>query len=196
MRRIICIVPLLFAFVLARQNNDTPGDNPNKYVLEEGCLVGLRAQMNLEMQASLVYQQMAAHFDSNQVARKGFAKFFQHNSDEEREHAQKIINYVNSRGGTIGNINVGMPTVVSWKTAREALQYALDLENKVNNELHGLHKTAEHDCHDPQLQDFIEGTFLNEQVESISHLERLITNLDKFTDVHLGEYFLNKDLLQ
>ncbi|OQR79429.1 ferritin [Tropilaelaps mercedesae] len=194
MNRIICIVPLLFAFVLARQNNDTPGDNLNKYVLELTCLAGLRAQMNLEMHASLVYQQMAAHFDSNQVARKGFAKFFQHNSDEEREHAQKIIAYINSRGGTIGNINVGMPTIASWRSAREALQAALDLENKVNNELHGLHKSAEQDCHDPQLQDFLESTFLNEQVESIAQLERLITNLDKFTDTHLGEYFINKDL--
>lgn len=48
-------------------DNDTPGDNLNKYVLENSCLNGLRAQMNLEMHASLIYMQMAAHFDSNQV---------------------------------------------------------------------------------------------------------------------------------
>nr|QVE05142.1 ferritin 1 [Dermanyssus gallinae]BDW80174.1 ferritin 2 [Dermanyssus gallinae] len=196
MKRLVCIlVPLLFAAVLARQDNATPSGNTNKYVLEDSCLGGLRAQLNLEMHASLLYQQMAAHFDSNQVAHKGFAKFFEKSSDEEREHAKKITNYINARGGTIGHLNVRMPSSNSWDTAKEALQAALVLEHHVNNELHLLHRTADEDCRDPQLQDFLESNFLSEQVESIAQIERLITNLNKFGDVHLGEYFVNKDLL-
>ena len=35
----------------------------------------------------------AAYFDRDDVALKGFAKRFCENSDEEREHAQKLINY-------------------------------------------------------------------------------------------------------
>ena len=35
----------------------------------------------------------AAYFDRDDVALLGFAKRFRDNSDEEREHAQKLINY-------------------------------------------------------------------------------------------------------
>lgn len=51
---------------------------------------------------------MAAHFENNKVARKGFSKFFIDNSNEEREHAQKIISYINSRGGTIAAFKVSV----------------------------------------------------------------------------------------
>lgn len=87
-----------------------------------------------------------------------------------------------------------MPTTASWTNAKEALQAALELEHRVNNELHGLHRVAEHDCHDPQLQDYLVSDYLNEQVESIAKMERLITQLDKFQDGHLGEYLVDKDL--
>nr|BDW80172.1 ferritin 2 [Ornithonyssus bursa] len=194
MKRFICIVPLLFALVLARQSNDTPGDSPNRYMLDNTCLNGLRAQMTLEMHASLIYEQMSAHFDTNQVARPGFAKLFREHSNEEREHAQKLIKYINMRGATIGHINIGMPTASSWSSAKEALQVALELEHKVNNELHALHRVAEQDCHDPQMQDYLVSEYLNEQVDSIAKIERLIMQLDKFQDSHLGEYLLDKDL--
>jgi ferritin len=35
------------------------------------------------------------------VALKYFAKYLQHEADEEREHAQKLINYQNLRGGRV-----------------------------------------------------------------------------------------------
>ena len=35
----------------------------------------------------------AAYFDRDDVALQGFAKRFRDNSEEEREHAQKLINY-------------------------------------------------------------------------------------------------------
>ena len=35
----------------------------------------------------------AAYFDRDDVALQGFAKRFRENSDEEREHAQKLIKY-------------------------------------------------------------------------------------------------------
>lgn len=41
------------------------------------------------------------HFDRDDVALYGFAKFFKKLSDEEREHAEKLMKYQNRRGGRV-----------------------------------------------------------------------------------------------
>ncbi|XP_003737398.1 ferritin, liver middle subunit isoform X2 [Galendromus occidentalis] len=193
MNRLLYIVPLLFAVVSARLDNDVPSESSNKYHLHETCRVALQNQIDRELHASLVYQQMAAHFENNKVARKGFAKFFMDNSNEERDHAQKLISYINSRGGTIAAFRVSMPKDTTWASARAALESALELEIEVNNALHEVHGKAERDCTDPQLQDFLEANFLNEQVESIDNIHRLLATLNGM-DQGLGEYLVNKDL--
>ena len=43
----------------------------------------------------------AYYFDRDDVALKGFSKFFKHSSDEEREHAEKLMAFQNKRGGRI-----------------------------------------------------------------------------------------------
>ena len=40
-------------------------------------------------------------FDRDDIALKGFAKFFKESSDEEREHAEKFMKYQNKRGGRV-----------------------------------------------------------------------------------------------
>jgi len=196
MNKFLCaLIPLLFALVSARlDDNNVPPEMPaDRYQLHEPCKDALLHQISLEMYASLFYQQTAAHFAHNKVARKGFAKFFMHNSDEEREHAQKMIDYVNSRGGVVTGFKIDMPHYTNWDSAQSALETALILENKVNNELHVLHGKAEAECKDPQLMDFIEGTFLNEQVESIDNIQRIITQLQGM-DKAMGEFWINKEL--
>ena len=82
------------------------------------CEAMINKQINMELYASYVYLSMTAffsrfktficyvlalnHLDTlyhhrDDVALNGFVKRFKHASDEEREHAQKLINYqVNS----------------------------------------------------------------------------------------------------
>lgn len=43
----------------------------------------------------------AFSFDRDNVGLKGFYNFFKKNSDEEREHAEKLMKYQNMRGGRI-----------------------------------------------------------------------------------------------
>jgi ferritin heavy chain len=47
-----------------------------------------------------MYEQ-AWYFDRDDVALKGFHKFFSESSKEEREHAEKLIKYQNRRGGKV-----------------------------------------------------------------------------------------------
>ncbi|CAH3175215.1 unnamed protein product [Porites evermanni] len=156
----------------------------------EECEAGINKQINLELYASYVYLSMAYHFDRDDVALPGFHKFMLKQSDEEREHARKLMKYQNERGGRIVLQDVKKPDKEDWGCGLEACQAALDLEKHVNQALLDLHKTA--DCHgDPQMMDFIEGNFLEEQVESIKQFSDYVTNL-KRVGPGLGEYQFDK----
>ncbi|CAN7999213.1 unnamed protein product [Ixodes pacificus] len=185
---------VLLALIGAATSGNNLFENLDKYPLQDECQAALQEHINVEMHASLVYMQMAAHFDNNKVARKGFSTFFAENSKEEREHAQKIIDYINKRGSTVSLVNIDMPLITTWKSVLQALRDAISLENKVTNKLHAVHKIADEECKDPQLMDFIESEFLEEQVTSIDKLQRMITVLSNM-DSGTGEYLLDRELL-
>merc|ERR1712100_465055 len=63
------------------------------------CENAINEQINVELANSYLYMAMAAHFDRDDVALAGFRDYFQKQADEEREHAQKFIKYLNMRVG-------------------------------------------------------------------------------------------------
>ena len=66
------------------------------------------------------------------MAAHGFAKIFKKNSEEEREHAFKLVDYQNMRGGRVVFQDIAKPTKVEWASAQEAVEAALELEKTVN----------------------------------------------------------------
>jgi ferritin heavy chain len=149
-------------------------------------------QINLELTASYIYQGISFHFDRDDVALPGFAKFFSENSKEEREHAEKLMKYQNSRGGRIVLAPVAAPAKTDFATGLEAMQYALELEKKVNDSLLNVHVIADKHA-DAHLTDYLEGEFLDEQVKAIKELGDHITQL-KRVGAGLGEYTYDKHL--
>lgn len=153
---------------------------------------GINRQINMELYASYCYQSMAFYFDRDDVALPGFAKFFKESSKEEREHAEKLMEFQNKRGGRIVLQDIKKPDRDEWGTGLDAMQVTLGLEKSVNQSLLDLHKVA--DKHgDAQMTDFIEGTYLQEQVEAIKQIGGYITNL-KRVGSGLGEYEFDKEL--
>lgn len=151
----------------------------------------LNQQINAELSASYVYRAMAAHFDRDDVALHGFRDFFKKNAEEETEHAQIFIDYLNKRGGRAVFKPISAPKN-EWTTALEALEDAMVLEKDVNEKLLRLHGIADA-ANDPQMTDFIEGTFLNEQVDAIKELADMITNIKRVGD-GLGVYLFDKNM--
>ena len=61
---------------------------------------------------------------------------------------------------------------MEWKSARNALEHALQMEKTINQHLLDLHAHAS-SCTptpDPHLSDFLEGHFLGEQAECVAAL--------------------------
>ncbi|EMP32029.1 Ferritin heavy chain [Chelonia mydas] len=136
------------------------------------------------------------YFDRDDVALKNFAKYFLHQSHEEREHAEKLMKLQNQRGGRIFLQDIKKPDRDDWENGLTAMECALHLEKNVNQSLLDLHKLAT-DKNDPHLCDFIETHYLDEQVKSIKELGDHVTNLRKMGAPKYGmaEYLFDKHTL-
>lgn len=154
---------------------------------------GINKQINLELYASYVYMSMSYYFDRDDVSMKGFRKYFKKASDEEREHAEKLMKFQNQRGGRVVLQAIQKPERDEWGSGLDAMHTALNLEKNVNQSLLDLHGLASKH-NDAQMTDWIENHFLTEQVEAIKELSDYVTNL-KRVGTGLGEYLFDKETL-
>ncbi|NP_001238983.1 ferritin heavy chain [Equus asinus] len=156
----------------------------------------INRQINLELHASYVYLSMSFYFDRDDVALKNFAKYFLHQSHEEREHAEKLMKLQNQRGGRIFLQDIKKPDQDDWENGLKAMECALHLEKNVNESLLELHKLAT-DKNDPHLCDFLETHYLNEQVKAIKELGDHVTNLRRMgaPESGMAEYLFDKHTL-
>ncbi|XP_068928392.1 ferritin heavy chain-like [Petaurus breviceps papuanus] len=156
----------------------------------------INRQINLELYTSYVYLSMSYYFDRDDVVLKNFAKYFLRQSHEEREQAEKLMKLQNQRGGRIFLPDIKKPDRDDWERGLNAMDCALHLGKNVSQSLLELHKLAT-DKNDPQLRDFIETHYLDEQVKSIKQLGDHITNLRKMgaPDSGMAEYLFDKRTL-
>jgi ferritin heavy chain len=151
----------------------------------------INKQINLEFHASYVYLSMASWFANENQALHGFAKFYREASAEEREHGMKLMDYQCKRGGKVVFQDIAKPSTMEWGTPLQAAEAALELEKTVNQSLLNMHGVVS-EKNDAQMCDFLEGNFLNEQVDGIKEFSDLITKLKRAGD-GLGIHILDKE---
>lgn len=150
----------------------------------------INEQINNELESSYMYQSMGAYFDRDDVALPGFSSLFKHASEEEREHGEKFMSYLNKRGGRVALQDIHKPPKDEWGTGLDALQVALECEKK--EPLLRVHKVASQKG-DPHLTNYLESDLIDHQVDSIKKLGDSITQL-KRAGQGLGEYLFDKHL--
>ena len=81
-------------------------------------------------------------FNQDDKALHGFSNFFRKRSDEKREHAQKVMEYQNNRGGVnvLQDVKIHPVLEVLERGILEAVKNALNLEKDVIN---GVRKTLD-----------------------------------------------------
>ena len=102
------------------------------------------------------------YFERDDVALKGFAKYFRKASKEELEHAEKLMKFQNDRGGRIVLQDIKRPAKDEWGTGLNAMQAAMELEKTVNQALLDLHKVAD------KHSDFMVSGALSQNLVSIA----------------------------
>ncbi|XP_030767288.1 soma ferritin-like [Sitophilus oryzae] len=158
------------------------------------CEDAINKQINMELFASYSYLSLAFYFNRDDVALQGHYKYFKEASEEEREHAYKLMEYMNKRGGRIILTEISAPNKQEWGTSIEAMHAALELEKTVNESLLNLHSVASGHM-DVNLCDFLETNYLQEQVDAIKEIADHVTNLKRVGE-GLGVYLFDQKLTE
>merc|ERR1712241_1219411 len=158
----------------------------------EDCEALINKQINMEFYASYVYLSMSSYFNRDDQALHGFAGHFRKESDGEREHGMKLMEYQTKRGGRCVFQDIAKPCNSEWGTPLEAMEVALELEKTVNQSLLDLHKVAG-DKGDGHLCVFLESEYLEEQVAGIKAIGDLITKMKRAGD-GLGLHIMDKEM--
>lgn len=147
---------------------------------QDKCEAAINEQINIEYNVSYVYHALYAYFDRDNVGLPGLAAFFKAGSEEEREHAEKLMEYQNVRGGRVRLASMVQPETefnhAEKGDALYAMELALSLEKLNFQKLRELHDVAA-EANDAQMCDFIEGTLLAPQVQSVKEVAEYVSQL-------------------
>ena len=89
---------------------------------------------------------MWSYFDRSDIALKNIANFFKKSSEEEREHAHKLMEYQNLRGGSvklsgISKVNLSYLTDKTDIDVLASFSKALEMEQYVYKSLLNVHSS-------------------------------------------------------
>jgi ferritin len=138
-------------------------------MISEKMNQALNRQVTNEFGASHTYLAMACTF--HETGLKVFAKRFFQQAEEERQHALKIMKYIEDVGGKITLDGVAKPENAG-KSAVAIIEAAVQAERNVTaqvNELVALSETEK----DYATRSFLQW-FVNEQVEEVSSMLDLL----------------------
>ena len=129
----------------------------------------LNDQIANEFGAAHAYLAMACVLDGMELP--ALTKFFRAQSEEERSHALKILDYVLESGGEAKLAAIPAATA-KFKSVLAIAEAALKHEEKVTAQIHAIAKLARDEA------DFATGSFIqwfvDEQVEEIATMTRLV----------------------
>ena len=129
----------------------------------------INEQVTHEFGASQTYLAMACMFE--QMGLANLAKFFRRQSDEERGHALKFIDFLLAAGAGVKLEAVPAPPA-GWDSPLAALEAALEHEKRVTAQINALVDLArENRDHNA---DKLLLWFTDEQVEEVSTMEQLV----------------------
>eukprot|EP01097_Dermamoeba_algensis_P006036 TRINITY_DN37_c0_g1_i1.p1 TRINITY_DN37_c0_g1~~TRINITY_DN37_c0_g1_i1.p1 ORF type:complete len:188 (-),score=57.34 TRINITY_DN37_c0_g1_i1:101-628(-) len=151
----------------------------------------LNLQINLELSAFYTYTAMTYYFKRDKIALFGFAKYFEEQAKEEKEHAEKFMEYLTTRGGAVKLATLSAPQV-DFTSPVAAVEFHLKLEQQVTSALNKLHDIAESEK-DSHLSDFTV-EYLEDQYKSLKSVSDLLTNLQRAGGEGLGLFLFDKQL--
>lgn len=129
-------------------------------MLSEKMLDALNGQMNAEFDSAHLYLSMSYFFSGQNLS--GMAHWMKTQYEEEVEHAGKIADYINARGGRIALSAIDAPGG-EWDSPLAVFEDAYNQECKVTAMIHKLVDSAREED-DKATENFL-AWFIDEQVE-------------------------------
>jgi ferritin len=146
-------------------------------------------QINEELFSSYVYLAMAAHFEAMNL--EGFASWMKHQAQEEMEHAMRLFDHINRRGGRVVLKAIGEPPA-EFGSPLEAFEKALAHEQHITGCIHELYKLAQDEADYPAQLEL--HWFIDEQVEEEENSGRVVELLKLAGDNKGALFMLDREL--
>jgi len=158
---------------------------------DSNCEASINKQINLELYSNYMFISLAYHFDRDDIALKGFSQYFKKRAAKKNEDAEMFMKYQNLRGGRIVLQDIKAPQI-AWNSAIEALEDSIALEKNLNESILTLSQLAS-EKGDPHLAHHLNSSIVQEQVDTINKLGKLVTNAKRCGD-NLGLYEFDREL--
>lgn len=129
----------------------------------------VNGQIGNEFGASLQYVEIAAYFENDDLP--VLARHFFRQSNEERDHAMRLVRFVLDAGGRVHIPAIPAPRA-EFGSAEEAVGLALDWEKTVTGQIDGLMDLAINENN--HIARNVLQWFVNEQLEEVSSMETLL----------------------
>jgi len=140
----------------------------------------INEQIKNELYSAYLYLAMSAHFEAANFS--GFARWTRMQADEEMEHAMKLFDYLNERGGRVILQAIDQPPI-EYGEPLEIFKMILAHEQKVTGLIHQLYETASKE-NDYATQVMLHW-FIDEQVEEEDSAGAIVDQL-KMIDENKG----------
>ena len=150
----------------------------------------LNKQLNQKLQNAYLYLSMAAYFSSINLS--GFAHYFLVQA-KEAEHAMRIFNYINDRGGRVELYEVPKPRS-EWESVEKAIEdfYSSEVANTARIwELVELSRRVG----DKATESFLKW-FVDEQVEEEKSAQELLARVKLVKDAPAALLMLDRILAE
>lgn len=141
-------------------------------MIPEKLKAALDEHVSAEIAAAYLYLAMSADFESKSL--KGFARWMRVQFQEELAHALKVVDYMLSRGASIGWKDARGPAS-TFGTPLEAFEKTLAHEKDVTARIHRLYHLAVAEG-DLPTQLFIQW-FVTEQVEEEARVTEIVERI-------------------
>ena len=149
----------------------------------------LNKQINAEMYSAYLYLSMSSEASFKGLS--GMAHWFYVQAQEEMTHAQKIYNYLNSRGGRVLLETIDQPPT-EFGSLMQTFEAVLDHEKKVTAMINNLVDLAA-EAKDHATAIFLQW-FVTEQVEEEESASDVIAKLKLLAEAAGGLLMLDKEL--
>jgi len=212
MRFLVCLTLLVTLAEWSVQSNycevggGLSDEKSNWQDMESNCYKSVVEQIHRELNASMTYLSMGAHFSTDRHYRPGVAAFFLEGANEERSHAKALMEYILMRGLSVKSSAI--PPLIPklrWNSIQQALSVAMDIERSVRQNFVDIIRVCEGSDegrptvnNDYHASDLLTGVFLEEQHQSIRKIAGHLATLVKMKTTYgeFAEIMFDKTMLQ
>lgn len=160
-------------------------------MIEDEVEKALNDQINAEFYSAYLYLSMATDFQEKGL--DGFANWMRAQAKEETDHAMRIFDFLEERGGRVELQSIDEPQK-EWESPLEAFKDAYEHEKYVTEKIHDLVELAE-DKGDRATENMLQW-FVEEQVEEEESVNEIVQKIEMVEEDPSGLLMVNSELGQ